>query len=157
MNHSRVFAPHPWFPVTPWDDIDPGMYEGWTACGGLPGQHCRLHTKGVLVHRRCLEKVSTSGHTVDCLFHSSFKPSVFPVQNVDIESSKEWTFTLRCRCTVASCPNEVAPLLCHVSVEGVFGFPYIKAQALLCALNGIHNITELMLGCLVLGLDQSLS
>ena len=48
-------------------------------------------------------------------------------------------------------------MFCHVSVEELFGLPYIKVRALVCALNGIHNITELMPGYLVLGVDQFLS
>ena len=48
-------------------------------------------------------------------------------------------------------------MLCHVSVEGLFGFPYIKVRLLLCALNGIQNITELLPVCFVLWADQSLS
>ena len=47
-------------------------------------------------------------------------------------------------------------MLCHVSVEALFDFTYIKVRALLCALNGIQNITELVSGCFILVMDQSL-
>ena len=47
-------------------------------------------------------------------------------------------------------------MLRHAPVEGLFGFPYIKVRALLCVLNDIHNISEFMCGCLVIGVDQAL-
>ena len=49
-----------------------------------------------------------------------------------------------------------SPVLCNVSVEMLFDFLYIKVRALLCVLNGIHNMTELMPGCFCLGVKQSL-
>ena len=48
-------------------------------------------------------------------------------------------------------------MLCHVSVEGLFVFSYIKVRALLCALNSIQNNTDLMPGGFVLEVDQLLS
>ena len=44
-------------------------------------------------------------------------------------------------------------MLCHASLEGLLGLIYIKVGALLCAL----NITELVPGCFIHGVDQSLS
>ena len=48
-------------------------------------------------------------------------------------------------------------MLCHASVEGLFGFTYMKFRAFLCALNSIHNNTEIMPRCSTHGVDQSLS
>ena len=42
-------------------------------------------------------------------------------------------------------------------MERLFGLTYVEVRAFLCALNSIYNITELMSGDFVLGVDQALS
>ena len=49
---------------------------------------------------------------IDGLFYSSFKPSVFSVQNVDL-------FSLRCRCTAESCPDEVCAYTLYANLQDV--------------------------------------
>ena len=83
----------------------------------------------------------------DGLLHTSFKPSALSIQNVNIGVIEGVTLFLKMQMySWVLFQWDGSPVLCHVSVEGLFGFTYVEVRAFpfLCALNGIHNITDLV-------------